>query len=102
MPNEARAKQFMPFAALKGFEEALSLQEQKFQQKAALDEAEIEKINRELNKLRVGDETRLIYFYEGRYTPVNGEIKKIDPHRQYMEIGEARICFDDILKFESS
>ena len=100
MPNEARAKQFMPFAALKGFEEALSLQEQKFQQKAALDEEEIEKINRVLNKLSVGDKTRLIYFYEGRYTPVNGEIKNIDPHRQYLEIGEMRIYFEDILKFE--
>ena len=100
MPNEARAKQFMPFAALKGVEEALRLQEQKFQQKAALDEEEIEKINRILNKLNVGDETRLIYFYEGSYTPVNGEIKKIDPHRQYLEIGDARIYFDDILRFE--
>ena len=100
MPPQARAKQFMAFDALKGFEEALSLQEKKYQQKAALDEEEIEKINRILNRLRVGDETRLIYFYEGLYTPVNGRITKIDPQRQYLEIGDARVCFDDILKFE--
>ena len=100
MPPEARAKQFMPFAALKGFEDALSLQEKKYQQKATLDEEEIEKINRALNRLNVGDETRLVYFYEGRYTPINGEVKAIDPRRQYLEIGGARVYFEDILKFE--
>ena len=100
MPPEARAKQFMPFAALKGFEEALSLQETMKQPKAALDEEEIEKINRSLNKLAVGDEARLVYYYAGRYTPVNGTVKQIDAHRQFLELDGRRIYFDDILKFE--
>ena len=100
MPPEARAKQFMPFAALKGFEEALCLQEMQVQQKAALDEEEISKINRELNKLAVGDETRLVYYYAGRYTPVNGTVRLIDGHRQFLELDDRRIFFDDILRFE--
>ena len=100
MPPEARAKQFMPFAALKGFEEALSLQEASGQQKVSLDEEEIEKINRRLNKLTVGDETRLVYFCSGQYTPVNGAVKRIDAHRQFLELDGRRIYFDDILKFE--
>ncbi len=100
MPPETRAKQFMPFAALKGFEEALCLQEMQIQQKAALDEEEIAKINRELNKLAVGDETRLLYYYAGRYTPVNGTVRQIDEHRQFLELDDRRIFFDDILKFE--
>lgn len=102
MPPEARAKQFMPFAALKGFEEALSLRERRFQQKAALDEEEIEKIDRILNKLSVGDETRLIYFYQGTYTPLNGTVKEINAQRQYLELEDTRVYFDDILKFEQS
>ena len=100
MPPEARAKQFMPFAALRGFEEALSLRENRRQQKAELDEEEIEKINRRLNKLSVGDETRLICFYAGRYTPVNGVVRQIDVHKQFLELDGRRIYFDDILKFE--
>ena len=100
MPPEARAKQFAPFAALKGFEEALSLQEAQKQQKAALDEEEIEKINRQLNKLTVGDETRLVYFYAGRYTPVNGTVRLIDEHKQYLELDGRRVYFDDILRFD--
>lgn len=100
MPPEARAKQFMPFAALKGFEEALSLQEKKNQQKAALDEEEIEKINRMLNKLTVGDEAKLICFRAGRYTPVNGTVRQINEHRQFLELDDTRIYFDDILKIE--
>ena len=98
MPPEARAKQFMPFAALKGFEEALSLQENTKQQKAALDEEEIEKINRQLNRLTVGDEAKLVYFYAGRYTPLNGTVKQIDAHRQFLELDDKRVYFDDILK----
>ena len=100
MPPEARAKQFMPFAALKGFEAALSLQEKKTQQKAALDEEEVEKINRILNKLTVGDEAKLIYSRAGRYTPAGGTVRLINEQRQYLELDETRIFFDDILKFE--
>ena len=100
MPPEARAKQFMPFAALKGFEEALSLRECRSQQKAALDEEEIEKINRRLTRLAVGDEVRLIHFYQGRYTPVNGTVRVLDAQRQYLEVDGTRVYFEDILKFE--
>lgn len=99
MPRETRAKQFMPFAALKGFEEALSKQEGFCQQRAALDDEEVEKINKALMKLTVGDEARLVYFYAGRYTPVNGTVTQIDPHRQYLELDDRRVHFDDILKF---
>ena len=99
MPPEARAKQFMPFAALKGFEEALSLQENVRQQKAALDEEEIEKINRQLMKLTAGDSARLVYFYQGRYTPLNGRVQAIDANRQFLEMDGKRVYFDDILKF---
>ncbi len=100
MPPETRAKQFMPFAALKGFEEALRLQEEREQQRATLDEEEIEKINRVLNRLTVGDEARLVYFYAGRYTPLNGTVRQIDEHRQFLELDDRRVFFDDILKFE--
>ena len=100
MPPEARAKQFMPFAALGGLEEALSLREQSAEQRAALDEEEIEKIDRILRRLCVGDDTRLIFFYKGHYTPVNGTVQCINEQRQYLELDGKRVYFADILRFE--
>jgi hypothetical protein len=99
MPRAARAKQFMPFAALGGLEEALRLREQSAEERAALDEEEIEKIDRILRRLCVGDETRLVFFYKGHYTPVNGVVQCINEQRQYLELDGKRIYFEDILKF---
>ena len=99
MPPEARAKQFMPFAALGGLEEALSKKERREQPKPALDEEEIQKIDRMLNRLAVGDATKLVYFYEGSYVPVSGDVTFIDPRRQTLYVGDTRVPFEDILKF---
>lgn len=99
MPREARAKQFMPFSALNGLELALGKKEARNQQKAQLDGEEIEKINRALQKLSVGDETGLVCFYDGIYTPLKGKITKLDDIKQYLEIDGIRVYFDDILRF---
>ena len=99
MPKEARAKQFMPFSALNGLELALLEKETRYQQKIQLDGEEIEKINRALQKLNVGSETSLVYFYNGIYTPINGKITKLNDIKQYLEIDGIRVYFDDILRF---
>ena len=99
MPPEARAKQFMPFSALSGLELALSERETRKQQKAQLDGEEIDKIDRELRKLTGGNETGVVCFYDGIYTPVKGRVTKIDSIKKFIEIDGLRIYFDDILKF---
>ena len=99
MPPEARAKQFMPFAALGGLEEALSRKELREQQKAELGEEEIQKIDRTLRRLTVGDRATLVYFYRGSYVPVTGSVTFIDPLRQVLLLDDTRIPFEDILKF---
>lgn len=101
MPREARAKQFMPFSALNGLELALGEKEVRNQKKAQLDGEEIEKINRALQKLSVGDKTGLVYFYAGIYTPISGKVTKLNSIKQYLEIDGIRVYFDDILRFVS-
>gem|GEM_PF-3781877 len=89
----------MPFSALSGLELALSEKEARKQQRAQLDDEEIEKINAELKKLSVGDETGVVYYFDGIYTPINGKVTKLNNIRQFIEIDGVRVFFDDILRF---
>ena len=59
MKRQDRAKQFMPFAALKGYEEALRQREDKPQQRIILGEDEAEELDRKLRSLTVGSRVKI-------------------------------------------
>ncbi|MBQ6419493.1 MAG: hypothetical protein IJK02_00305 [Clostridia bacterium] len=96
MPPAQRAKQFMPFAAVKGLEEALALQEIERQEKVEPDAGVVEAINRALTRLSVGEQVQVCYFCKGSYTQAVGSVTAINEHRQYLEVDGARVYFEDI------
>lgn len=55
MSREERAKQFMPFGALKGYPEALARREKKPLPRRELSEESLEELNRRLRQLTLGD-----------------------------------------------
>ena len=59
MSKSDRAKQFIPFDALKGLQEALREKEIEYTQKIDLAEEEIEKISEKLQSLEIGDNVTL-------------------------------------------
>ena len=74
-----RAKQFLPFAALKGFEEALRKKEKELESisKYSLSEDRIDNIIRKLNSITNNDLVSIKYFNNNRYISNNTYISII-------------------------
>lgn len=97
MSVEDRAKQFMPFAALKGFQEALALKEKIIVDKIELSEEMVEEIDRNMHMLKRGEKALVVYYYKGEYLKMTGMVSKIDENSRYIQIVDTKIPFDDIL-----
>ena len=67
MSREDRAKQFMPFAALKGYPEALRKKEKVVVQKVELSEEYQEELNVKLCQVRKNDRVTVVYFCKDEY-----------------------------------
>ena len=100
MDRAARAKQFMPFAALKGFEEALRAKEKIVVPKAELSEEIRAELDRIMQDLRKFDLAKVVYFSKGEYLEITGIVSKIDKDSRYITIVDTKIDFDDIYRME--
>ena len=67
----------MPFAALKGFSEALQKKEKAFVPQAELSEEYQEELNRRLQKIRKDDFISIVYYHNGEYLRISGAVVKI-------------------------
>lgn len=96
MSRQDRAKQFMPFAALKGYEEALRKKEKITVPKAELSEERGEELNRALRQIRKNDMVTVIYFCEGEYLKVTGMVSRIDGTARLLKVVDTKIPFEDL------
>jgi len=96
MSREDRAKQFMPFAALKGYEEALRAKERIVVDKKELSEerkAELDEIIHLINKQ---DMVSVIYYEKDEYIKITGLVSKIDFDSKFLQVVGVKIYFDNI------
>ncbi len=100
MPRENRAKQFMPFAALRGLAEALREAERETVPRAELCEEEAEALNCKLLRLQRGQTVSVVWHREGAYAAVSGAVSRLDMERRVMEVAGERICFDELREVE--
>ncbi len=78
MPREERAKQFMPFAALKGYEEALHKKEKVTVPRMELSEEYQEVLDRELRRVQKNDIVTVVFFCRNEYLQQTGVVSKVD------------------------
>lgn len=82
-----RAAQFMPFAALTGYKDALSEIERLTERELVLDEDEKALLDWKLQKIGPGSRIRVTYFVSdekkegGTYQKLTGIVKRIDPYQ---------------------
>lgn len=97
--REDRAKQFMPFDALKGLQEELRRREERRLRvdKHELTEDETSALNRLLTRLKQGDNIEVVFYKNGAYKRVSGVVKKLNIHYQFLELDSGKIYFDDLL-----
>lgn len=96
MSRADRAKQFMPFAALKGYPEALRRKEKITVPKMALSEEYQEELDRKLQQVRKNDMITVIYFCRGEYLELTGMVSKVDETARILRIVNVKIPFEDL------
>lgn len=98
MSREDRAKQFMPFAALRGYEEALRRKEKTVAAKTEVSEEYAELLDRKLRQIRKNDIITVIFFHRNEYLKLTGMVAGIDEASRILQVVNVRIPFEDILE----
>lgn len=96
MTREDRAKQFMPFAALKGYPEALAKKEKVVVPKAEISEEYAQMLDQKLRRVAKNDIITVVYFCNGEYLKKTGMVSRIDETARVLKIVNTKILFDDI------
>lgn len=96
MSREMRAKQFMPFAALKGYPEALRKKERIPVLKKEFAEEYQEELDRKLRQICRNDTVRVRCYVSGEYREITGTVSQIDSVGRSLRIGEEKIPAADI------
>ncbi len=95
-----RAKQFMPFAALKGFEELVKEQERSPEKKRELCEEDIQIISGKLAEIEKNDLIEITYYKTDGYTVKRGAVSEINFLRHYVTVVKEKIFFEDVTKVD--
>lgn len=96
MERSNRAKQFMPFDALKGFREALAEKERMIVSKRELSQEKEAELNNKLQQLHKMDIVTAEYFKNGEYMQITGVVARIDKTNRVLKIVNTQIPFNDI------
>lgn len=100
MDRSNRAKQFMPFDALKGFREALAEKERVIVPKRELSEEQKEELDFKLRQIRKLDIITAEYFQNGEYVKVTGMVSGMDESSRILRIVNEKIAFEDIVDLQ--
>lgn len=83
-----RAKQFLPFDALKGLQEALREKEIENEEKKELSEESLMELENQFNKIEKGSCVKIKYYKNKKYIEVTGIITKIDYIKKKIQINQ--------------
>ena len=98
--NDFRAKQFLPFDALKGFYDAIKEESVERKDKKTLSEDMFLKLNKKLNSIKKGDQVLIKYYLDLDYIETSGTIKKIDKIYKKIYLLNSVIDIEDIIDIE--
>lgn len=112
MPMEERAKIFLPFAALKGYEEAIAEKKRITVEKIDLSEEMKEVLDQQFQEvLRQLEQKQhpmvtVIYFEkdknrpgEGLYLKLTGMVSRLDVQSRFIQVVNTKISFENIRSF---
>lgn len=94
----ARAKQFLPFDALKGLQEALREKEIEYEERKELSEETLDELDNIFNRIEKGSYV-IITFYKNRvYKKICGKVSNIDYNKKKIQINKnENINISDII-----
>lgn len=100
MDRKDRAKQFMPFDALKGLKDALSEKEIEYEERKELSDDKLRELENEFNKINIGSKIKIKYYKNKQYVEEIGVVTKIDYIKKKIKLNEELINLSDILNIK--
>ena len=100
MSRADRAKQFMPFAALKGYEDALRAKEKIVVPRRELSEEMAQELDRKLHQIRKNDVVTVVFYDREEYIRITGMVSRVDMDGRILKIVNTKIGFEDISAIE--
>jgi hypothetical protein len=96
----SRAKQFMPFAALKGYYDLIKDAEKTVEPRHELNEDDALRLSQTVAKLARGSVVRVTYYEDDGYITKDGAITSMDFAIRRLWLVHKEIAFDDIANIE--
>ena len=100
MKREDRAKQFMPFAALKGYDALIKKAEMSKCERRFPAEDAAEEINETIKALEPGDNVSVVWYCRGEEKSISGRLNGIDEFRKRLTINDCCIPIADIYELK--
>lgn len=102
MPPSQRAKQFMPFAAVRGLEQALREKERELRrvERAELSEEMGKGLDGVLRRAEAGARLCVTYYRDGEYARLTGNMEKLDAESGFLILSGEKIPLEDLLEAE--
>ena len=97
-----RAKQFMPFSALKGYYDFIYEREKVSMPKKDLSEDECAVLSSKLAAIKKGQVLKVIYYRDGEYVKQVGCVSKVDFTFRKLTLVKTEIDFDDVYDVEKA
>lgn len=100
MSRADRAKQFMPFSALKGFEELVKNEQRMISSKRELSEEDVFSISKTLSSIKKRMMVRVTYYDTDAYLETEGLVSSIDFVFKKIVVVRTEIPFENISNIE--
>ncbi len=86
----SRAKQFLPFDALKGLQEALREKEREmeYEEKRYLSEETLNELDSILNRIEDGSKVKIKFYKNHKYSKIEGTVTNIDSIKKKIQINK--------------
>ena len=97
MANNPRAKQFMPFASLKGYFDLIREEQRIKEPKKSLSEEGATVLSFKLNQVKKGMLVKITYYNVDAYETMEGIVSNFDDILRNITVVKKMIPFDDIL-----
>jgi hypothetical protein len=96
-----RARQFLPFDALKGFKEAIKERQKIKVEKPVLSEEMAIELSYKLNQVKKGMIVRIVHYDNEEYIETFGMVSEFSEVFNYLKIVKKKILFENILDIQS-
>ena len=88
MNKVTRAKQFLPFDALKGLQEEIREKEIEYEEKRDLSEDTLNELNNKFNQLENESYVKITFYKNGKYSKIKGKVTNIDYIKKKIQINK--------------